>query len=649
MSRQHPLSPRPAVERMRPYHPPLEGRDGLRLDFNEHTGGCSPRALAALRALSATDLARYPEYGPAQGAIAAQLGLPADAVVLTNGVDDAIFLTLATFADPGDSVVIVEPTFAMYRFYAERAGLTIQSLRYHDQPSSDGRPGREFTLDAAVLEAALAGPSAPRVVLLANPNNPTGSWLPSAAILPLAARYPETLFFVDEAYADFSPDPAGLLAAVSHHPNLIVARTFSKAHGLAALRLGLLAAPPALLPYLRRAHAPYNVNLAALVCAQAALEDHVWLAAYRREVLASRASLEAELARLGLTWWRSAGNFVLFRAEREGDPRPAADLVRRFRSAGILVRDRGRDVPASVRITCGRPGDTDRAIAILAEYYGHPAGPHVAAAATPAAPSPPSATAPLPQSAGGSTRPAAARRPEALAVFDMDGVLVDVSGSYRRAIAATVAELGGDGIPPVTDEEIQAMKDGGGYNNDWELTRELLRRRGRVIALRTVTSAFNRLYHGMNGEGLRRTERWLLSPQALEAWRRQFRLAIFTGRPREEAQAALREFGVADAFECCVGMEDVARGKPAPDGLLQLAARFPRAPIAAFLGDTVDDAQAARAAAVPFIGVLPPGHADPGSLSARFRQIGCLGVVAHAAAGLELLSPAAPPREALRP
>ncbi|MGH9527974.1 MAG: pyridoxal phosphate-dependent aminotransferase, partial [Terriglobales bacterium] len=238
MSRQHPLSPRPAVERMRPYHPPLEGRDGLRLDFNENTGGCSPRALAALRALSAADLARYPEYGPAQGAIAAQLGLPADAVVLTNGVDDAIFLTLATFADPGDSVVIVEPTFAMYRFYAERAGLTIQSLRYHDQPSSDGRPGREFTLDAAVLEAALAGPSAPRVVLLANPNNPTGSWLPSAAILPLAARYPETLFFVDEAYADFSPDPAGLLAAVSHHANLIVARTFSKVHGLAALRLG---------------------------------------------------------------------------------------------------------------------------------------------------------------------------------------------------------------------------------------------------------------------------------------------------------------------------------------------------------------------------------------------------------------------------
>jgi hypothetical protein len=241
------LKPRAAVAAMRPYHPPLEGRDGLRLDFNENTSGCSPRVIAALRSLTAEDLARYPEYGPAQADIAHHFGLDPARVLLTNGVDDAIFLALTTFADPGETVVIAEPTFAMYRFYAERAGLHIEALQYQDLPGASGQ-GREFYLDPAAISTALAQSPHPRVVIVANPNNPTGSVLPNRALLELAAAHPATLFFVDEAYADFTPDPAGLLAAVERQPNLVVARTFSKAHGLAAARLGILAAPPSPTP-----------------------------------------------------------------------------------------------------------------------------------------------------------------------------------------------------------------------------------------------------------------------------------------------------------------------------------------------------------------------------------------------------------------
>lgn len=651
------LKPRAAVAAMRPYHPPLEGRDGLRLDFNENTSGCSPRVIAALRSLTAEDLARYPEYGPAQADIAGHFGLDPARVLLTNGVDDAIFLALTTFADPGETVVIAEPTFAMYRFYAERAGLRIAALQYQDLPGAPGQ-GREFYLDPVAISTALAQSPHPRVVIVANPNNPTGSPVPNRAILELAAAHPATLFFVDEAYADFTPDPAGLLAAVERLPNLVVARTFSKAHGLAAARLGILVAPPALEPYLRRAHAPYNVNALALICARAALSDADWLAEYRRQTLASRERLQAALAALGLTWWRSAANFVLFQAE--GGParnRPAAELVQFCRSRGVLVRDRGRDVVGTVRITCGPLADTDRAIALLQEYYGAPRGdaPRGAAAALPATPSSPPAparwgtpsqahadapTASATPPGSAPPRPSATPRPTKgnalpVAVFDMDGVLVDVSGSYRRAIAATVAALAGAGIEPVAEAEIQAMKDAGGYNNDWDLSRELLRRRGVEVPRDTVIAAFNRLYHGENGDGLRRTERWLLPPPALAAWRRRYRLAIFTGRPRGEAETALRDFGVAAAFECCLGLEDVARSKPAPDGLLILADRF--GPLAAFLGDTVDDAASARDAAVPFIGVLPPGHAAPQALAQRFTAIGCLGVVPSAAAALALL------------
>jgi histidinol-phosphate aminotransferase len=585
-------TPRAAVQRMRPYHPPLEGREGLRLDFNENTAGCSPRVLEALRALTADELAQYPRYQAAQAEIAAHFGLPADALLLTNGVDDAIALALATFADPGDTVLIAEPTFAMYRFYAERAGLALQALAYRD---SGAGLEREFTIERAGLDAALRGPAAPRLVLLANPNNPTGSWLPPEAARALAAAHPSVLFFVDEAYADFTPAPEGLLGDVPHLPNLIVARTFSKAHGLAALRLGLLAAPPALMPFLRRAQAPYNVNALALACARAALGDRDWLAAYRREVLAGRDLLTAALSALGRPWWRSAGNFVLFETGV-----PAAELVAFFHRQGVEIRDRSRDVPHTARITCGTMAHTRRAIALLEEFYGK--------------------SRPAP-------RPAADTRP--VIVFDMDGVLIDVRESYRAAIAAAVSDLGGGetGL-----DEIQALKDGGGYNNDWDLVQELLRRRGRAAEREAVIAAFDRAYQGAASDGLFLREEWLLPADALAALGKRFQLAIFTGRPRAEALAALRRFDTGQAFACCIALEDVTRGKPDPEGLRLLAARFDPAPIAAFLGDSVDDARCAQAAGVPFFGVLPPGHPRPAALRRVFAALGAIGVADHVAA-----------------
>ena len=584
--------PRAAVQRMRPYQPPLEGRDGLRLDFNENTAGCSPRVLEALRALSAEDLAQYPRYAEAQAAIAAHFGLRAEAVLMTNGVDDAIALTLATFAEPDDAVLIAEPTFAMYRFYAERAGLEVRTLAYREAGAG---LEREFRFDSGALAEALVGPAAPRVVLLANPNNPTGSWLAPEAVRALAEAHPGVLFFVDEAYADFTPAPEGVLGDVERLPNLIVARTFSKAHGLAALRLGLLAAPAALMPFLRRAQAPYNVNALALVGARAALEDRGWLAAYRGEVLAGREQLGAALTALGRRWWRSAGNFVLFETGV-----PAAELVGFFHGHGVHIRDRSRDVPNTARITCGTLAHTRQAIALLEEFY-RPARPAAARAAD--------------------TRP--------VLVFDMDGVLVDVRGSYRAAIAAAVRALGGSEASP---EEIQALKDGGGYNNDWDLAQELLRRRGRATGREAVIAAFDRAYQGSAGDGLVLREEWLLPAEALAALRKRFQLAIFTGRPRAEALAALRRFEVEAAFACCIALEDVVRGKPDPEGLRRLAAHFHPAPLAAFLGDSVDDARAAQAAGVPFFGVLPPGHAHPAALRKVFAALGAIGVADQVAA-----------------
>lgn len=629
----------PAVAALRPYHPPLEGRAGLRLDFNENTLGCSPAVLAALRAVSAEDLARYPEYGEAEAEIAAAFGHSPASLAATNGVDDAIQLAVQTLLGPGDEALIVTPTYAMYRFYVEEAGARLRALPYRDQPAQsdarDAAPGanprlaadvREFALDLNALRAALD--ASVRLVFLANPNNPTGSFTPPEKLLELIRSAPDCAFFLDEAYADFvAEDYAGLLAAPLRIPNLLVARTFSKAYGLAGARLGVLAAHPDLMAVLRKAHSPYNVNALALICGRAALRDRAWVAGYRRQILASRALVESALAELGLPWWRSAANFVLFQAGDRAD-----EVVAAFRAESILIRDRRSDLAGGLRLTCGVPAQTERALELLRRVWRR-------AASAPRPTSP--AAAPLIPS--GSRARAASVRP--VLVFDLDGVLVDVAASYRAAIAATVEVLGGG---PVAPAEIQALKNAGGYNNDWDLTAELLRRRGRPAARERVVAAFNRLYWGENGDGLAHRERWLLPRERLLALSAAHDLAIFTGRPRADAEFVLRRFAVADCFRRVVALEDVVRGKPDPEGLRQLAAHFAPAPLAAYFGDTVDDAACARAAGVPFFAVLPPGHPGGPAEEARFRAFGAVGARADVAAALELFlsAPTAPDAQA---
>ena len=191
-----------------------------------------------------------------------------------------------------------------------------------------------------------------------------------------------------------------------------------------------------------------------------------------------------------------------------------------------------------------------------------------------------------------------------LVVFDLDGVLVDVSASYRVAIRQTVAALGGGEVMP---EAVQALKNAGGYNNDWDLSQELLRRRGLDVALPRVVEVFNQKYLGPRGDGaggLIQQESWLLPPELLAALRQRYRLAIFTGRPRADADYVLRRFAVADAFDHVIALEDVSVQKPDPEGLFELQRRHAPAPLAAYVGDSIDDARAAAAAGVPFIAIV---------------------------------------------
>jgi histidinol-phosphate aminotransferase len=340
---------RKAVLNLAPYNAPQEGRaKKLRLDFNENTVGCSPAVLRALSRMTAEEMAIYPEYQATTKRLARFFGVRPAEMHLTNGIDDALHLIADTFINDGDSVLVVEPTFDMYRFFAELAGARAVALRYDEE--------MRFPVDAVVRALRQPPKRCPRVLYIANPNNPTGTLVQreeSRRILGAASR---TLVLVDEAYFDFSG--LTILPWIRRYRNLLVARTFSKSAGLAALRVGVLFGNPEILAMMRRAGTPYPVNSAALVAAEAAIRDPRFLRNYTREVLQSRAMLEQGLVRLGARIYPSSANFVL------ADFGPVAKrLVRALEQKGILVRGR-RDFPREgfVRISAGTRADTRKVL-----------------------------------------------------------------------------------------------------------------------------------------------------------------------------------------------------------------------------------------------------------------------------------------------
>jgi histidinol-phosphate aminotransferase len=336
------LPVRKAILLRKTYEAPGEGRSGkIRLDFNENTSGCSIAVLRALEKLTPKQLAMYPEYEKSSARIARYFGVRPEELLLANGGDDALRVLFDTFVEPGSSILVCEPTFPMYRYYAEIVGARVEVCRY------DSR--QEFP-EQAVL-AALK--KRPRVFFLANPNNPTGTLVNAAAVRRVLRAARETVVVVDEAYADF----AGFTTIpwIRRYPNLFVARTFSKAAGLAGLRLGALIAAAGSLAPVRRAVQPFPLNVAALVAAVAAINERKTIARYVRHVLRERQKLAQALHRLGIETFPSSGNFLLANFGPNGP-----QLFEKLERKGILLRVRTKDMgPGFVRITIGTRKEMD--------------------------------------------------------------------------------------------------------------------------------------------------------------------------------------------------------------------------------------------------------------------------------------------------
>jgi histidinol-phosphate aminotransferase len=342
------VKPRKAVLEMPEYHPPLAGRTALRLDFNENTFGPSPRVLERLRLATAEGLTKYPEREPVERIVAKHFGLRAEQVLLTNGVDEAIHLMCCAFLEPEDEALIATPSFFMYDVGVQ---MMTPHLRKVQSDATLGFPFERFM--AAITERT-------KLIIVASPNNPTGAVVSREHLLAIAAAAPQAVVMVDEAYYHF--DGASVMSDLATVRNLIVARTFSKAYGLANLRIGMLAGNAELLKYVRKVSSPYNVNGVALGCLPVALEDEEYLAWYSGQVREGRERMMDGLCELGVPFFPSHANFVLMNIGAKHK-----EFVATMRTHGVLLRDRSTDPGCDgfVRITIGVEEHVTRGLAAL--------------------------------------------------------------------------------------------------------------------------------------------------------------------------------------------------------------------------------------------------------------------------------------------
>jgi histidinol-phosphate aminotransferase len=329
---------------MAPYSPPSSGRAGkLRLDFNENTVGASPKVVEAIRRyLTADALTVYPEYQETKPALAAFFGVAPEEFILTNGTDEAIQVLVNTYVDDEDEVLILHPSYAMYKFYSEVAGAQVRELSY--RPANLAFPLEELL--AAITPRT-------RAVLISNPNNPTGTGIGLPEIERILTVAGEAAVLIDEAYFEFSRVTA--LPLLAKYPNLFVSRTFSKVYGMAALRVGCLFSQSGNVAYLHKAQSPYSVNMLAAVAARAAVADSENVKKYVEQVLSARELCYQGLERLGVPYFQSQANFVLFRAGAR-----SVEIRDRLRERGVLVRDRSYEIEGCVRVTIGTPAQVNR-------------------------------------------------------------------------------------------------------------------------------------------------------------------------------------------------------------------------------------------------------------------------------------------------
>jgi len=532
------------------------------MDANENAfGGSIPPVEGVL-------LNRYPDsdQDELRDEIAKYAGVKGENVLVGNGSDEIIDLCIRAFVEPGENIISLEPGYSMYGVCAKAQGGEVKNVLL------DGN----FQPD--VTEVLLASDAKTKMVFIVSPNSPVGVPVEKESVERLV-KESDAIVFVDEAYIEFGWESVANL--VDKYENLIVSRTFSKAWGLAGLRVGYAIANRKAIALLRGLKAPYNVNaLSAALVAKALREGRGTMEANLAKMAGERERMRMGLQVLGFFVYPSVCNFLL--AKPPLGAKTASEMQKEIAAKGMIVRDRS-GMPMlqnTFRITIGTEGENAKLMGYLRGIAARKGG-------------------------------------YDCALFDMDGVLVDVSKSYRVAIEKTANEwFGKNGMEVrVSQKEVGAIKAISGFNNDWDATFAIVRAEGEAKKIANAKPLkdeekksgrylqLKEIFQNYYLNGLMQTELAMVKKETLLAIANAgMKIGIVTGRPRAEAEFAARNNGWEKFFppEKIVALEDCEEEKPSPKPLL-LAMRRLGAKRAIYVGDTVSDYAAAKAAKIPCV------------------------------------------------
>lgn len=526
------------------YSPPMFDAE-VDLDLSRNEG--RTRAAELLASVGDPDraISRYPDISGVRAQLAALHGLEPDQILVTAGGDDALNRCFLALVRSDRQAVTTYPTFEMIPRYAEQRGVELVEVPWWSGP-----------LPIETLVGAAA--SDVDAVFVVSPNNPTGSALSTSDLRKLAGAFPFVI--LDAAYVEFADED--LTSTALALSNVVVIRTLSKAYGLAGLRVGYLLGHPETVSRIGAYGSPYPVSaLSASIAEERLRWPESATEQFVAEIRGERDELSGILAELGTRPVASQANFILTQCD------DADWMMDGTRSLGVALRRFGRrpGLEEMVRITLpGDRADFDRLVATLGAVLA----------------------------------------PQAL-IFDLDGVLADVSQSQTASIIETAKSYG----VTLGAADVELAKSDGNANDDWELTRRLCGQHGVDADLAELTDRYELLYQGEEGiAGLKQQERALVDPDSWARWARRLPLAVVTGRPRRDAEEFLARFGLSDDLRVLVTKDDAPlKPDPAP---VRLALELLGVSRAWMVGDTRDDLQAARAAGVVPIGVVAPGD-DP--------------------------------------
>jgi len=530
------IKPIQTVQDIKAYKPPLEGRRGrIRLDFNENTTGF-PWAASSL---PQEVVGVYPEYTGFLGKLSAHLEVPVENLMLTNGTGEAIFLAAFTFIEPGeDTALTSSPTFALIPHYLNLVGAILKEVPVTAE--------LEFDLDS--IEAELE--NGVKVAVLASPENPTGAVIETENVREWCLRFPETLFIIDEAYTEYNETT--VLPYALEFDNLLVLRTFSKAWAMPGLRLGMVLGNPGLLDYMLRVRAPYSVNALSIVVASNLIDRSDEIKREAKELLQRKAALLKQIEEKDYAVHGGAGNFFLLKVGRD-----AKTFCSFSAGRGVLIRDRSMysGMEGIVRVTVGTDEENGKLLECIDAFR--------------------------------STR---------AVIFDLDDTLVDTSKSFDATVIELVKR---HSDKPLDRSELLELRAGGGFNDDWDSTVELLRRRDVSITSGKIAEEGVPLYL----ELARENEKLFIEVDILKKLAKRYRLFIVTGRVRAEYEPLWAE--IFDPVFENVYCKDDTPGlppKPAPDVLKKVIADNGLSG-GLHIGNSVDDMKSAVGAGLETIAV----------------------------------------------